>query len=115
MSLEFLEQDSRIENVKLHFYQKDILTDSLDDVSFPEKIDGLVYAPGSINLKPFGRLSEEDFKKILKLMFWVLLKTFRNYCLILKNLKVQVWFYSAPCAAKLGMPFHSSIAASKVL
>ena len=52
-----------LNNVKLHFYQKDILTDSLDDVSFPEKIDGLVYAPGSINLKPFGRLSEEDFKK----------------------------------------------------
>ncbi len=56
-------ETSELNNVKLHFYQKDILTDSLDDVSFPEKIDGLVYAPGSINLKPFGRLSDEDFKK----------------------------------------------------
>ena len=52
-----------MKNIKLQFYQKDILTDSLDDIAFPEKIDGLVYAPGSINLKPFGRLSDEDFIK----------------------------------------------------
>ena len=38
-----------LKNIKLHFYQKDILTDSLDDIAFPEKIDVLVYAPGSIN------------------------------------------------------------------
>ena len=33
-----------LKNVKLHFYQKDILTDSLDDVSFPEKIEVLHFS-----------------------------------------------------------------------
>ena len=73
-----------LKNVKLHFYQKDILTDSLDDVSFPEKIDGLVYAPGSINLKPFGRLSEEDFKKDFEINVLGAIKIIQK---ILPNLK----------------------------
>ena len=85
-----------LKNVKLHFYQKDILTDSLDDVSFPEKIDGLVYAPGSINLKPFGRLSDEDFKKDFEINVLGAIKIIQKLLPILKNLTVQVWFYSAP-------------------
>ncbi len=102
-----------LKNVKLHFYQKDILTDSLDDVSFPEKIDGLVYAPGSINLKPFGRLSEEDFKKDFEINVLGAIKIIQK---LLPNLKksdsASVVLFST-VAAKLGMPFHSSIAASK--
>ena len=27
----------------------------------PDHLDGLVYAPGSINLKPFKRIKPEDF------------------------------------------------------
>ena len=102
-----------LNNVKLHFYQKDILTDSLDDVSFPEKIDGLVYAPGSINLKPFGRLSAEDFKKDFEINVLGAIKIIQK---LLPNLKksesASVVLFST-VAAKLGMPFHSSIAASK--
>ena len=102
-----------LNNIKLHFYQKDILTDSLDDVSFPEKIDGLVYAPGSINLKPFGRLSEEDFKKDFEINVLGAIKIIQK---LLPNLKksesASVVLFST-VATKLGMPFHSSIAASK--
>ena len=53
---------SEIDNLNIQFYEKNILSDSLEDITFPEKIDGLVYAPGSINLKPFNRLTEEDFR-----------------------------------------------------
>ena len=102
-----------LNNVKLHFYQKDILTDSLDDVSFPEKIDGLVYAPGSINLKPFGRLSDEDFKKDFEINVLGAVKTIQK---LLPNLKksesASVVLFSS-VAAKMGMPFHASIASSK--
>ena len=49
-------------------YQKlDVLSDSLNLESFPEQIDGLVYCPGSINLKPFKRFSEDDFINDFKL------------------------------------------------
>ena len=43
----------------LTHYNCDILTDELPDL---EKIDTLIYCPGSINLKPFERLKIEDFK-----------------------------------------------------
>ena len=38
------------------FYQLNLVTDNLDTLNdLPETIDGLVYCPGSINLKPFNR------------------------------------------------------------
>ena len=46
-------------------YACDILTDDLPDI---ESVDGLVYCPGSINLKPINRLSMKIFKMILILM-----------------------------------------------
>ena len=38
-------------------------TNPTSDLSsiLPDQLDGLVYCPGSINLKPFSRLSDEDF------------------------------------------------------
>ncbi|WP_370539736.1 hypothetical protein [Algoriphagus sp. Y33] len=39
------------------------VTDGFSELQdLPEVIDGLVYCPGSINLKPFHRISMEDFK-----------------------------------------------------
>ena len=39
------------------------ITGNIDALSefLPDKIHGLVYSVGSINLKPFNRLTEEDF------------------------------------------------------
>ena len=44
---------SELETLNIQFFEKNILQDHLDDIPFPEVIDGLIYAPGSINLKPF--------------------------------------------------------------
>ena len=44
----------------------DVLKDSLP-TDLPEVIDGVVYAPGSINLKPFHLLKAEDFQKDFEL------------------------------------------------
>ncbi len=32
-----------------------------DSLELPDSLDGLVYFPGTINLKPFHRLTNEDF------------------------------------------------------
>ena len=42
----------------LTHYNCDVLTDELPDIA---SLDGLVYCPGSINLKPINRLSVDDF------------------------------------------------------
>ena len=106
-------ENSEIENLNIEFHQMDILNGNLDEITFPDVIDGLVYAPGSINLKPFNRLTVEDFKNDFEINVLGAVKTIQK---LLPNLKksesASVVLFSS-VAAKLGMPFHTSISASK--
>ena len=85
----------------------------MDDINFPETIDSLIYAPGSINLKPINRLTEDDFRSDFEINVIGAVKIIKK---ILPNLKkadhASVVLFST-VAAKLGMPFHASVAASK--
>lgn len=109
---------SRTENTQLNdpnirFLQMDIISGNLDEIDFPEVVDGLVYAPGSINLKPFNRLSADDFKNDFEINVLGAVKIIQK---LLPNLKksesASIVLFSS-VAAKLGMPFHASVAASK--
>ncbi len=109
---------SRTENPELHhpnieFHPMDILAGNLDEITFSEVVDGLVYAPGSINLKPFNRLSVDDFMNDFEINVLGAVKIIQK---LLPNLKksesASVVLFSS-VAAKIGMPFHASIATSK--
>lgn len=104
---------SEIGQMNIQFFEKNILNDSLEDIPFPDVIDGLVYAPGSINLKPFNRLSENDFRDDFEINVLGAVKIIQK---LLPNLKksesASVVLFSS-VAAKTGMPFHASIASSK--
>ena len=106
-------ENSEIKNLDIEFHQMDILNGNLDEINFPEVVDGLVYAPGSINLKPFNRLTVEDFKNDFEINVLGAVKTIQK---LLPNLKksesasVVLFSYDTD---KIGMPFHASIAASK--
>lgn len=106
-------ENSEIENLNIEFHLMDILSGNLDEIDFPDVIDGLVYAPGSINLKPFNRLSIDDFKNDFEINVLGAVKTIQK---LLPNLKksesASIVLFSS-VAAKLGMPFHASISASK--
>ena len=91
----------------------DASTDSLDTSKLPEVIDGLVYCPGSINLRPFRGLKPEAFEQDLQINFISLVKVIQS---VLPNLTASnqssiVLFSSV--AASMGMPFHTSVAAAK--
>ena len=91
----------------------DATTDILDVTKLPEVIDGLVYCPGSINLRPFNTLKIEAFENDLQLNFLNMVKVVQT---VLPNLTASsqssiVLFSSV--AATMGMPFHTSIAAAK--
>jgi len=87
--------------------------DILDDSSFPklENLDGIIYFPGNINLKPFKRIKIDDFQNDYNINVVGLLNTLKFYEKSLNNSASIVMFSSV--AAKVGMPFHSSIAMSK--
>lgn len=95
-------------NVK--HYSCDILTDDLPDI---ESADGLVYCPGSINLKPINRLSIEDFQDDFNINVIGAVKAIQKYLPALKKGNKPSIVLFSTVAAKLGMPFHASVAASK--
>ena len=80
----------------------------------PEVLHGLVYCPGSINLKPFHRISADDFRKELEINT---VGAFRAVQMALPALKKgnglsSVLLFST-VAVQTGMPFHAGIAAAK--
>jgi NAD(P)-dependent dehydrogenase (short-subunit alcohol dehydrogenase family) len=78
-----------------------------------EPVDGLVYCPGAIMLKPFDRLRTEDFLNDYQIQFLGAVKTIQY---LLPNLKksqnASVVLFST-VAAGCGMNFHSVVASSK--
>jgi len=78
-----------------------------------EAIHGLVYLPGTINLKPFHRLDRDLLLQDLNVNVLSAIKVVQHFLKQLKAAKgASVVFYST-VAVKLGMPFHSSVAVSK--
>ncbi len=94
----------------LTHYGCDVINDELPDL---ESVDGLVYCPGSINLKPIKRLSLDDFKADFEINVLGAVKTIQKYLPALKNGNKPSIVLFSTVAAKLGMPFHASVAASK--
>ncbi|WP_439151789.1 SDR family NAD(P)-dependent oxidoreductase [Winogradskyella sp.] len=94
----------------LTHYNCDVINDELPDL---ESADGLVYCPGSINLKPINRLSIDDFKNDFEINVLGAVKAVQKYLNILKNGDKPAILLFSTVATKLGMPFHASVAASK--
>lgn len=90
----------------------DILTDDISSI-LPEQIDGLVYCPGSINLKPFRSLKDEDFLEDYKINVLGAIRSIRAARKSLnKSSEGSVLLFSTVAVAQ-GMNFHSSIASAK--
>ena len=75
------------------------------------KYDGLVYFPGSINLKPFKTIKIDDFYNDFDVNVMGLVKILKFYQPYF-NVNCSLIFISS-LASKIGMPFHSSVAVSK--
>jgi 3-oxoacyl-[acyl-carrier protein] reductase len=76
-----------------------------------EDISGIVYFPGTIVLKPFKQLGLEDFKNDYDINVLGLLKILKYYQSSLIDGSSLVFISTV--AAKLGMPYHSSISMCK--
>lgn len=84
-----------------------------DGITMPEEIHGLVYCPGSIQLKPFTRFSENDFLADFRQNVIGAIGLIQLCMPALKRSNGASVLLFSTVAAKTGMPFHSSIAVSK--
>ncbi len=100
-------------NENIRHIKYNVLEDELDPELLPDQIDGFVYCPGTINLRPFRSLKLETFRSDLELNLIGAIKTLQ---IILTRLQQSpsssIIFYST-VAVKTGMPFHSSVSSSK--
>ncbi len=94
----------------LTHFECDILNQELPDI---DVADGLVYCPGSINLKPINRFNLDDFREDYEINVIGAVKAIQKYLDCLKKGSQPSIVLFSTVAAKLGMPFHSSIAAAK--
>ena len=102
--------EPEFEHVNLTHFACDILKDELPELN---KVDVLIYCPGSINLKPFTRLKIEDFKTDYEINFIGAVKSIQKYLPLLKQASSPSVLLFSTVASKLGMPFHASIASAK--
>lgn len=97
-------------HTNLTHYSCDILFDDLPEIN---TIDTLIYCPGSINLKPISRLKLEDFRTDFEINVVSAVKAIQHFLPALKKGTNPSILLFSTVAAKLGMPFHASVAASK--
>jgi 3-oxoacyl-[acyl-carrier protein] reductase len=104
---------SGLEGRNVHHIPFDALHDTLDSSRLPAEIHGLVYLPGSINLRPFKGIKPETFAEDLNINFISLVKVLQSVLpqLTAANQASVVLFSTV--AVKVGMPFHTSVAAAK--
>lgn len=96
------------------FYGIDVSKDDLGVLDgLPDQIQGLIYCPGSIVLKPFNRLSEQDFLSDFQQNVMGAVRLIQKLLPAMKRANGASVVLFSTVAVKLGMPFHASIAASK--
>jgi len=97
-------------------YDEFFIVDKYDFTSFPkisDTIDGIVYFPGTINLKPFNRLSAQDFLNDYQINSLGAVAFTQAYLPNLKQSNHSSIVFISTVAVAIGMPFHASIAMAK--
>jgi NAD(P)-dependent dehydrogenase (short-subunit alcohol dehydrogenase family) len=101
------------ENSNIHFYQLNILEENISFDFIPESLSGLVYCPGSINLKPFARIQPAEFINDYNLQVVGAIKTIQAVASRLKTSENAAIVMFSTVAVQTGLPFHTQVSASK--
>jgi NAD(P)-dependent dehydrogenase (short-subunit alcohol dehydrogenase family) len=90
------------------------VTQKFDSIAgLPEVIDGLVYCPGTISLKPFHRFSIEDFQRDYEINVLGAVKVLQACMKGLKKSESASVVLFSTVAVQVGLGFHSSISSAK--
>ena len=104
------ELDSR-DNIT--YFKMDVMEDEINLDLLPNEIHGLVYCPGSINLKSFQRFTDEEFIEDFKLQVIGATRIIKSLLPKLKKSKDASIVLFSTIAVQSGFTFHSQVAISK--
>lgn len=97
----------------LSYYPLNVLDETLDLSFLPEKLDGIAFCPGAIQLKPFARIQAADFMADYQLQVVGAIKVIQGALPALKNAEQASIVLFSTVAVQLGLNFHSLVSASK--
>ena len=108
-----LEATESLANAAVTHLQHDVLKDELNVNNLPEQLDGFVYCPGSINLRPFRGLKPTTFQEDFNLNVVGAVKCLQTVLpLLQKSEQASIVFYST-IGCEHGYAIHASVAAAK--
>ena len=97
----------------LSYYSLNVLDETLNLSFLPEKLDGIAFCPGAIQLKPFARIQPADFIADYHLQVVGAIKVIQGALPALKNAEQASIVLFSTVAVQLGLNFHSLVSASK--
>jgi len=103
--------NEQLSNLDVTYISFDVLNDDISEKAIPENLDGFVYCPGSINLKPFKTMGVETIQNDMEINFIALAKTVKSIINRMNDGSSMVFFSTV--AVGTGMPFHTSVSAAK--
>jgi NAD(P)-dependent dehydrogenase (short-subunit alcohol dehydrogenase family) len=104
---------SKENSEKPNFHFLNVMDETVDLSFLPDALDGLVYCPGSIDLKPFSRIKTGDLHSDIDLQVIGAVKVIQAILPKLKaNGNSSIVLFST-VAVQTGFPFHVQVAISK--
>ncbi len=97
----------------MYFHYLNVLDDTLDLNYLPESIDGVVYCPGSILLRPFDKIKPTDFIRDYQLQVTGAVSVLQTVLPRLKKSPGASVVLFSTVAVQTRLPFHTLVAASK--
>ncbi|MEO5571892.1 MAG: SDR family oxidoreductase [Bacteroidia bacterium] len=109
----FNKNEIQTEHPLIKYQQLNVLEENLLLGFLPETLTGVIYCPGSINLKPFERIKPVDFTNDYSLQVVGAIKIIQAVVAKLKNSENASIILFSTVAVQIGLPFHSQVSASK--
>ena len=100
-------------HANISYHPLNVLDETMQMSFLPETIDGLVYCPGAISLRPFARIAAADFVADYQLQVVGAVKCIQEALPKLKTSEAASIVLFSTVAVQLGLNFHSLVSASK--
>jgi NAD(P)-dependent dehydrogenase (short-subunit alcohol dehydrogenase family) len=97
----------------LEFHPLDVTDEPLDLPFLPEVLDGIVYCPGSIVLRPFHRIKPASFLEDYNLQVVGAVRVIQQCLTALRRSDQPSVLFFSTVAVQTGFNFHSLVSASK--
>lgn len=97
----------------IEYKKYDVLENTPDELEIETPLNNIIYCPGTINLKPFHRYSEQELLNDFRINVTGFLKIFSFFKKNLLNSENASVILFSSVAAQKGISFHTQVACSK--